>query len=394
MERADRAYAVNARRHLHKYPELSLKEYKTAEYIRRQLVEFGLEYVAVGETGTFAVIEGGKGQGRRVLLRADIDALPMEEKTGLPFKSVHEGVMHACGHDLHTAALLSAAKRLAELKDSFAGTVLLAFQQAEEKGHGASFFREQGLTSGYDRAFGVHIAPDRPLGKVVLSRGADAPSCDIFRMVLTGKKAHIARPHLGIDALQAGAVLAGELAKLSARAIDPADKVIVGVGLFRAGTSYNIIADEAVIEGTLRAYTEENRKRLQDQVRELAAGVERLYRVKAACEIVNCADVLVNDDTVREEAAEVARQLLGEGGVEISEEPAFGFAADDFSEFLRECPGAYAHVGVGAEGKPASWEPLHSDRLEPEEEAVIIAANLHLNYALQVLGAAGEGGRP
>ena len=189
-------------------------------------------------------------------------------------------------------------------------------------------------------------------------------------------------------------MLAGELAKLSARAIDPADKVIVGVGLFRAGTSYNIIADEAVIEGTLRAYTEENRKRLQEQVRELAAGVERLYRVKAACEIVDCADVLVNDDTVREEVAEVARQLLGEGGVEISEEPAFGFAADDFSEFLRECPGAYAHVGVGAEGKPASWEPLHSDRLEPEEEAVIIAANLHLNYALQVLGASGEGGLP
>ena len=133
MERADRAYAVNARRHLHKYPELSLKEYKTAEYIRRQLVEFGLEYVAVGETGTFAVIEGGKGQGRRVLLRADIDALPMEEKTGLPFKSVHEGVMHACGHDLHTAALLAAAKRLAELKDSFAGTVLLAFSRQRKR---------------------------------------------------------------------------------------------------------------------------------------------------------------------------------------------------------------------------------------------------------------------
>ena len=125
MEQADRAFAINARRHLHRYPELSLKEHGTAEYIRRQLAEFGLEHRAVGETGTFAVIEGGKGRGRRVLLRADIDALPMEEKTGLPFKSVHEGAMHACGHDIHTAALLAAAKRLAELKDSFAGTVLL-----------------------------------------------------------------------------------------------------------------------------------------------------------------------------------------------------------------------------------------------------------------------------
>lgn len=386
MEHADREFAIKKRRHLHQFPELSFKEYKTAAFIRRTLDELGIPWQAVGETGTYGWLEGKGAGSQKVLLRADIDGLPVQENTGLPFASCHEGVMHACGHDIHTAALLAAAKRLTELRESFGGTVLLAFQQAEEQGHGAQLFREAGLTRGYDRAFGIHIAPDWPLGTVVLSEKADAPCCEFFRIRVTGKKSHISKPHQGKDALLAGAMLAGEIAKLSGRAINPADSVIVGLGLFRAGTSYNIVADEAVLEGTLRAYTKENQLILQEKIRELAAGTALLYGVEAECQFKLFAEPLENDPVVREEVAAMARQLLGEDKAVIVRQPAFGFAADDFSEFLQECPGVYAHLGVAAEDNPASREPLHSDRLAPKEEAVVIAADLHINYALKVLG--------
>ena len=194
MQHADRDFAIKTRRRLHQFPELSFKEYKTAEFIRRTLDELGIPWQAVGETGTYGWIEGKGAGSKKVLLRADIDGLPVQEKTGLPFASCHEGVMHACGHDIHTAALLAAAKRLAELRDSFGGTVLLAFQQAGEQGHGALLFREAGLTRGYDRAFGIHIAPDWPLGTVVLSEKEDAPCCEFFRLRVTGKKSHISKP--------------------------------------------------------------------------------------------------------------------------------------------------------------------------------------------------------
>lgn len=386
MQHADRDFAIKTRRRLHQFPELSFKEYKTAEFIRRTLDELGIPWQAVGETGTYGWIEGKGAGSKKVLLRADIDGLPVQEKTGLPFASCHEGVMHACGHDIHTAALLAAAKRLAELRDSFGGTVLLAFQQAEEQGHGALLFREAGLTRGYDRAFGIHIAPDWPLGTVVLSEKADAASCDIIRLRVTGKKSHIAKPHQGRDALQAGAMLAGEIGKLSGRAIDPAASVVVGLGLFKAGTSYNIVADEALLEGTIRAYTRENRLALQEKIRELSKGAELLYGVTVECEFDCFAVPLENNPTVRDEVLETARELLGEDKAVLVRRPAFGFAGDDFSEFLQDCPGAYAHLGVASEQRPASREPLHSERLAPEEEAVVIAADLHINYTLRALG--------
>lgn len=385
MQHCDKEFARESRRYLHQHPELSGQEYNTAKFIREKLQEFGIEYQAVGETGTYGWIKGRQDNGRKVLLRADIDALPIEEQTDLPYKSVNPGVMHACGHDVHTAALLAAAKKLAELKESFSGTVLLAFQQAEEFGHGSQYFREQGLLKGYDRAFGVHIAPDVPVGKVVLSRKADAASCDFFRITLTGRKAHTSKPHLGRDALQAGALLVGEIAKLPGRLLPASEPVNIGIGTFKAGTSYNIIADSAVIEGSFRAFSEDSRQQLKKKISELADSVGLSYGVQVLCEYDCFARALINDETARQEVAQVAEDLLGKDKVEISEAPIFGFAGDDFSEYLQESQGAYAHVGVYPEGS-ASARVLHSEKLAPAEEAVDIAADLHINYALDYLG--------
>ncbi|MBQ1613092.1 MAG: amidohydrolase [Selenomonas sp.] len=387
MEHCDSEFARASRRFLHQHPELSGQEYNTAKYIRDKLTEFGIEYQEVGGTGTFARIHGQNDNGRRILLRADIDALPIAEQTGLAYKSVNPGVMHACGHDIHTAALLAAAKKLATGKDKFSGTVLLAFQQAEEFGHGSQYFREQGLLTGYDRAFGVHIAPDVPLGTVVLSRKADAASCDFFRITLTGRKAHTSKPHLGRDALQAGAVLVGEIAKLPGRLLPSDEPVNVGIGVFKAGTSYNIIADSATIEGSFRVFSEDSRQKLQAGISELAGQVAAGYGVQAAVEYDCFARAIVNDETVREEVSQVVADLLGEDKIQISETPVFGFAADDFAEYIREIPGVYAHVGTAQAGSDSA-KVLHSEKLAPPDEVVEIAADLHINYALTFLGRA------
>lgn len=385
LQHIDRDEAIRFREHFHKHPELSGQEYETARFIRQHLQDWGIEYKKVGETGTYAWIKGAQDNGRKVLLRADIDALPIEEHTTLAYKSVNPGVMHACGHDIHGAALLAAAKRLAELTDTFSGTVLLAFQQAEEFGHGSQYFIQQGLAKGYDRAFGVHIAPDVPVGSIVLSRREDAASCDFFRLTIKGRKAHTSKPQLGRDALQAGTLLTGEISRLRSRVLPPEEKVIVGIGVFRAGSSYNVVADEAVIEGSFRAYSNDTRERLKEEFVKLAGAVEEIYGVQVFCEFDCFASPLINDEEARDEIAAAAAELLGQDKVKISEQPAFGFAGDDFAEYLKDSKGAYVHLGV-ADDNPASQAGLHSDKLEPAEEAVVIAADLHLNYALSYLG--------
>lgn len=262
----NKSYLVETRRYLHRHPELSMQEYNTAAFIRSELSRFGIEYRAVGETGTFARIDG-KTPGKTVLLRADIDALPIREKTGLAFSSENEGVMHACGHDFHTAALLGVAKELSEMRGAFSGTVLLAFQQAEESQHGSKFFEQEGLTKDYDRAFGIHISPAFPVGKIAMTRGTDAASCDYFRITLRGRSAHISKPHLGHDALAAAAELALKLPSIQPRKLDPLESSIIGIGKLTAGTSYNIIANEATLEGSIRTLTFETQEFLQNEVR-------------------------------------------------------------------------------------------------------------------------------
>ncbi len=377
---------IEWRHWLHSHPELSTHEKETSKYIKARLDDMGLT-VKTGDHsyGLTAVIEGN-GDGRCLGLRADFDALPVKEKTGLEFASVNEGVMHACGHDMHTAALLAAARRLQELRTEFRGTVLLAFQQAEEMGHGSSYFEERGLTQGYDRAFGLHIAPDYPVGSVAISQKADAASCDYYKITVHGVSAHTARPHQGKNALLAGAGLVQQIAQLRAEVVDPAERAVIGVGRFAAGTVYNAIANEAVIEGSYRAFSAETRQVLRSQLAKLVAAAELAYGVKVELFTDCFAPATVNAPEARDEIIAVARELLGAEQTIVSAEPVFGFAADDFSVFMQHCPSVYVHVGAARAGVARSARALHSDDFEPDEAAIGMAADLHLNYALAFLG--------
>lgn len=384
IEIKDENYLIETRRYLHKNPELSLQEYNTAAFIRSELERFGIPYQTVDETGTLGIIEG-RGKGRRVLLRADIDALPIEEQTTLTCKSRNCGVMHACGHDFHTAGLLGAAKTLSELRDSFDGTVLLAFQQAEEFGHGSKFFARDGLTRGYDRAFGIHISPAFRIGTIALTRGADAASCDYFKITVRGKSAHISKPHLGNDALAAAAEIAVQLPRIQSTCLNPIENSVIGIGKLMAGTSWNIIAQEAVLEGTIRTTSHETQALLINRVTKTARQIAQLYGTTAEVEFETFTSAVINDDDAFDEAYAVSAEIVGAENTITNQRLIMGFGADDFAEFAKEEKGVYVHVGV-ANDNPNSQVSLHSELLEPDEGALRIIAQLHVNYALKILG--------
>lgn len=388
----DHVFAKEVRQHLHRFPELSMQEHKTACYIKEQLTGFGIQYETVKETGIFGCIEGnaptsGSNSGYgKVLLRADIDALPIVEETTLSFKSENHGIMHACGHDIHTAGLLAALKGLAAYRDSFRGKVYFAFQPGEEFGHGAQFFTQAGLNGGYDRVFGLHIAPDVPVGNVLVSRREDAASCDYFKISIEGVSTHATTPHLGRNALLAISELAVQINGLPAEFLSPWEKVSLSIGKIKAGEAFNIIPNHAELEGSLRAFSDDVREKIKSKLYDLVRAAELKHGVKAELEIKCFAKPLLNDAAAVEEFKELMEVIFPENRILMTENPAFGFAADDFSEFTAVNPGIYVHLGVGNEQYAPSKEGLHSSRLEPDERAIPLAADLYLNYALYVLG--------
>ena len=387
----DYAFAKEVRQHLHRFPELSMQEHKTARYIREQLAGLGIQHEIVKETGIFGYVEGNaQGSGKtsnhgRVLLRADIDALPIAEETTLPFKSENHGIMHACGHDIHTAGLLAALKGLAANRDYFCGRVYFVFQPGEEFGHGAQFFTQAGLAGGYDRVFGLHIAPNVPVGKVLVSRREDAASCDYFKISIEGVSTHATTPHLGRNALLAISELALQINSLPAEFLSPWEKVSLSIGKIKAGEAFNIIPNHAELEGSLRAFSDDVREKIKFKLSDLIRAAELKHGVKAELEINCFAKPLLNDAAAVENFRELMDGFFPDNQLLMTDTPAFGFAADDFSEFTSANPGLYVHLGTGNKLYAPSMEGLHSSRIEPDERAISLAVDLYLNYAVYAL---------
>jgi len=381
--KTDEAYLIETRRHLHANPELSSDEHKTAAFIERQLGSFGVEHRRMGPTGVLGIIRGKRGSGKTVLLRADIDALPITEETGAAYASRNAGVMHACGHDAHTAALLGAAKALGEHKEEFRGLVLLVFQPAEEFGSGSRFFKE--FFGAADRAFAVHVSPNLPVLRIGLNYGAFAAACDFFRITVKGKGAHITRPHDGTDALFIANRLYAELTSLTSRLLDPFETALVGIGKLSAGTAYNIIADKAVLEGSVRSFSENTHVALKAAIRSAAEQVSSVYGGSAEVEFETFAPACINDADAVNEVIGIAEGIVGSDGVVIHKTPAFGFGADDFGEFLKKTKGVYVQIGTANGDNPNTNRSLHSSRFDIDERALTVAADLYTSYALSVL---------
>lgn len=377
-------YLSGLRREFHMHPEVSRKEFWTAERIEKELDAIGItDHKRVDGSGVYAVFHGDKPGERVMTLRADIDALPIqEENQDLSYCSKEPGVMHACGHDCHAAGLLGGAKLLFAHRAEFGGEVRLFFQHAEEVGHGGRVFVKEGLLEGSGRVFGVHVASDLKVGTVGVKVGPNNASVDHFKITVKGKAAHVSTPHLGVDALYIASQMVVGIQALVTRRVSPVDPLVIGVGKLTAGTAYNIVAEDAELEGTVRATTVETRKNVQEWINALCEETARLYGGTARVEWTDYATPLINPAIGCEEAGEIVTDLFGSQTL-VTERP-ISLGGDDFAEFLLTVPGCYAYVGTQSDD-PHTKYPLHNGHVDMDERALPIAAALHAEYTWRYL---------
>ena len=378
----DREYITALRRWFHSHPELSMKEFETAKRIEEELNAIGIPTFRVGATGVLGTIRGKRGPGRKIVLRADTDALPIQDGKAVPYASQCPGVMHACGHDAHTAALLGAARALKQLEDNFSGEIALVFQPGEEYGAGAVLFVQVGALEGANRSFGVHLQSNLPVGQVAMNPGAENASVDHFTIRITGKSAHVSTPELGADALYAAAQVVTALQGLVGRLKNPTDPALIGVGVLRSGEGYNIVAREAVIEGTVRCFSEQTRAMLNAKIADTARSIAALYNTTAEVENESFTRALINDAGVYAEAAPVIERVVGKGNL-VPKELSLG--GDDMAEIIAAVPGVYAFVGSGSDAVPGSRLAHHTPGFDIDERCLPIAAGLYVESALSWL---------
>ncbi len=360
---------VALRRELHRYPELSRQESRTAAVISRFLHDLGIHHrTNIAGHGVVADIPGDSGV-PCVVLRADMDALPIQEETGLEFASVHEGVMHACGHDGHTTMLLGAAALLSQEND-LPAPVRLIFQPAEEKGTGAVAMIKQGVLEGAGLIFGGHLDRHYRPGTIVVSEGPVNASSDNFAIEIIGQGAHGARPHESIDAVVVGSLMIMALQTIVSREIDPARPSVVSVGQFHAGTAPNVIAGQAKLEGTVRAQDPSIRRQLLNSVRRIAESIAQLHGAKIHVTVTEGTPPLVNDAVMAGLARRAAIEAVGETNVLPLKTANMG--AEDFSYYLEKIPGAYVRFGSQVPGREGY--PAHSSKFDFDEEALAVGA--------------------
>ncbi|MBI3698920.1 MAG: amidohydrolase [Afipia sp.] len=340
------------RRELHAHPELMYDVHRTAAFVAERLREFGCDEVVtgMGRTGVVGVIKGRKkvngGDVKAIGLRADMDALPIEEETGVDYRSTVPGKMHACGHDGHTAMLLGAARYLAETRN-FAGDAIMIFQPAEEGGAGAAAMIEDGLMERFkiDQVYGMHNSPGMAIGTFATRVGPAMAATDHIKIHIEGVGGHAARPHKSIDSILVGSQLITALQQIVSRSVDPLDAAVISICEFHAGNTNNVIPQTARLEGTARSLTAEVRDLIEQRVKEVCEGVAKLTGSKITLNYERSYPVLVNHADQTEIAAKVATEISGEANVSLDIPPVMG--AEDFAYMLEKRPGAFIFIGNG-----------------------------------------------
>src|SRR5215468_4519586 len=337
------------RRDLHAHPELMFDVQRTAGTVAEKLKAFGCDEVAtgIGRTGVVGVIYGRKGStGKTIGLRADMDALPIEEASDLPYRSAVAGKMHACGHDGHTAMLLGAARYLAETRN-FAGTAVVIFQPAEEGGAGGKAMVQDGLMErfGVEQVYGMHNYPGLPVGEFAIRPGPIMAAADRLTIEIEGKGGHAARPHLSIDTVLVGAQIINQIQSIVSRNVDPLQAAVVSICMFKAGHTDNVIPQTALLKGTARSLDPKVRDLLEARLHAVVDGTARLYGATAKLTYKRDYPVLRNHERETSFAASVAAEVVGDSHVNTAMVPVMG--AEDFSFMLEERPGAFIFVGNG-----------------------------------------------
>lgn len=377
---------VNFRRDLHMYPELSFQEVNTPQKVADYLKNLGLEVrTGVGGRGVIGLLRGGAAEnvGRTIALRADFDALPIQDEKEVSYKSRIPGVMHACGHDLHTASLLGAAHVLSKVKDELRGNVVFLHQFGEEKPPGgAKAMIEDGCLDGVDVIYGAHVWPALSVGEVAVTEGYAMAAGDLFEIEIKGRGGHGAQPHMTVDPLIAGCQLVLNLQQIVSRRVNPLEPAVLTVASIHSGQASNVIPDTCKLTGTIRCFSPDVRQLLHEQIAKVT---------KATCEAADAVGSLVfhkgydavwnHPEQVRS-VEEAAKRVVGEDKVKRVEPSMTG---EDFSAYLQKVPGAFLFVGVGNPEQDCIY-PLHHPRFDGDERAMLITGKLFLHLVWKELG--------
>jgi amidohydrolase len=380
---------IDLRRTIHHHPELGLELPRTQATVIDALAGLDLD-VRTGNdvSSVIADLRGGRARDDSpvIVLRGDMDALPMPEDTGLPFASEIDGAMHACGHDAHVAMLVGAARLLAERRADLPGSIRFMFQPGEEGFHGARFMLEEGLLDNphVDAAFALHVAPNLPSGSISTRSGALMASADVLQIVVTGKGGHASTPYLANDPMPVAAEIVQALQVMVTRRINAFDPVVISITKIRAGTTDNVIPEQVKMLGTLRAVSESGRRMATAGIERVATSIAHAHEMEAEVTVIRGYPVTVNDDAFAQFALGVGRALVGDALVIPMPTPAMG--AEDFSYVLQERPGALAFLGVCPPGQsPKLAHSCHSNRMVIDEAAMQTGIAMHVAVALSYL---------
>lgn len=373
-------YIINFRRELHEHPELSGQEFVTQEKIMRELDKLEIPYKKVGNTSLIATLKGGK-SGKTVALRADIDALPINEEADVEFKSKTNGVMHACGHDAHTAMLLGAAKILSEMRDEIPGEVRFFFQEAEETFSGAKKIIEAGGMEGVDACFGMHGMPELETGYVNIEAGYRMAGCDTIFVKFEGVSGHASVPHLAKDTIHPACIFVTDLQGIVTKNINAQDPIVISVGKFVGGTKANIVSKYTEIDISMRYFSTEVREIAHAAIKRHAKAIADAYELKVDVRIEEGAPSLYNDAELAELAGRSATKVFGEGkNIELQRY----MGSEDMPYYFQHAKGVYAFIGYRNEEKEAIYFP-HHERFKIDEDYMKYGTALHVQFALDVL---------
>ncbi len=373
------------RHEIHAHPETAFEEKRTSDFVAARLKEFGIEvHRGLAGTGVVGTLKGSKPGSRAIALRADMDALHIHEKNGVPYASKNEGKMHACGHDGHTTMLLGAARYLAETRN-FAGTVHFVFQPAEENEGGGRVMVKEGLFEKFpvEAVYGMHNWPGMPVGKFAMRPGPMMASFDIFEITVKGKGTHAALPHLGVDPVVAAAQIATGLQTITSRNTHPLESAVVSITQIHGGDTWNVIPDEVVLRGTTRSFKAEVQDAIEASIRRIAAGIAAAMGASVDMRYERRYPPTVNSPRETEIAAAIAAEVVGEGNVDRELQPTMG--SEDFAFMLQAKPGCYVFIGNGTGDKAVG---LHNPHYDFNDEILPIGASYWVRLVERVLAKA------
>jgi len=373
-------YIIRLRKHFHAYPELGMQEIETAQRIREELANMEIPFIKVGQTGIIGII----GEGDHVIaLRADMDALKIQEKNDVAYKSCKDGIMHACGHDAHVAALLGAASILKKYESELKCTVKLIFQPAEELSLGAKLILDSGHLDDVDGIFGLHVFGDMPVGQISIEEGTRMAASDRFKIHITGKSGHAGKPNQCTDATLVGAATVMNLQSIISREINPIESAVVSVGHFESGKQHNVISGEAMLEGTVRTFSSETAKHIETSIKRIALSTANTYGAVSHVEYHRSLHPEVNNEAnLTKVAADAAAKIFPKESLVHIPRMMLG---EDFSIYQQRIPGVFAFVGAGNEALGRAY-PNHHECFNIDERACLIGTMLHVAFAMEVSG--------